>query len=131
MRSGRATPLSKECSAPTRENFPQTRKFPPQYPSSGVRGASAAAGSHCHDTCISALERMSRRTGYRIMELPPGSSNLEADGVEVGRYDSAYHAMEDMRRECIRSDSPPPNWYLLAPNEQVLLNPIDLLEMLA
>lgn len=91
----------------------------------------ADLGRSCHDACIGGLERMSKRTSYRILELPPGSHDLKADGIEVGRYDSAYHAMEDMRRECFRSESPPPNWYLLAPNEQVLLNPIDLLDMLS
>lgn len=63
---------------------------------------------------------------YRILEVPSDSSDVEADGVEIGQYQSAYQAMEDMKREFLRSKSSPRNWYLVGPNRQILLSPMDM-----
>ena len=66
---------------------------------------------------------------YRIFEAPADCSDIEADGVEIGQYDSAFAAMEDMQREFLRRKNDPLNWYLLAPNKQVLLSPLDLYDI--
>jgi hypothetical protein len=81
----------------------------------------------CHDSCTRREAVTSISIGYRILELPLDSDNFETDGVEIGRYDCAYRAMEEMKREFFRRAADAPNWYLIAPNQQVLLSPDDLL----
>lgn len=63
---------------------------------------------------------------YRILELPDGSFDVETDGVEVAQYQSAYDALEDMKREFRRSKGNPSNWYLVSPDKEILLSPLDL-----
>ena len=55
--------------------------------------------------------------------------DVETTGVEVGKYQSAYKALAVMTREFRRSKANPPNWYLLAPNKEILLRPFDLYDV--
>jgi hypothetical protein len=67
---------------------------------------------------------------YRIVEFAPSASGALNKTVEIGSYDSAYHAVEAMRRAFLGSASAaPPNWYLVNSIGQVLAGPDDILDM--
>lgn len=67
---------------------------------------------------------------YRIVEVAQGASGALKKSVEIGSYDSAYHAMAAMRRAFFkRASAAPPNWYLVNSIGQVLAGPDDILDM--
>jgi hypothetical protein len=68
---------------------------------------------------------------YRIVEVAQGATgSLKKKAVEIGSYDSAYHAVEAMRRAFLgRPSAGPPNWYLVNSIGQVLAGPDDILDM--
>lgn len=67
---------------------------------------------------------------YRIVEVEQGATGALNKAVEIGSYDSAYHAVEAMRRAFMgRPSAGPPNWYLVNSIGQVLAGPDDILDM--
>lgn len=67
---------------------------------------------------------------YRIVEVAQSATGSLRKTVEIGSYDSAYHAMAAMRRAFFgRPDAAPPNWYLVSSTGQVLAGPEDILDM--
>lgn len=69
------------------------------------------------------------RLGYRILQLPTDSHDIARDGVEVGRFYDVGRAMEAMKREYRRHNAEAQSWYLIAPNQQILMGPDDFVEM--
>lgn len=69
--------------------------------------------------------------GYRIIETTRQAKDPTKDGVQIAEFDSAYRAMEEMRRAFIKGDSRPPPWYLVDPSGQVLLGPEDIVDVAA
>ncbi len=67
---------------------------------------------------------------YRIVEFAQSAPGARNKAVEIGSYDSAYHAVEAMRRAFLgRTHTAPPNWYLVNSIGQVLAGPDDILDM--
>ena len=67
---------------------------------------------------------------YRIVEVAQSASGALNKTVEIGSYDSAYHAVAVMRRAFLgRANAAPPNWYLVNSIGQVLAGPDDILDM--
>ncbi|ACY14340.1 hypothetical protein [Haliangium ochraceum] len=69
---------------------------------------------------------------YRIVEV--AHDEIEAlnskKAVEIGNYESAYHAVEAMRRAFIGSrEAARPNWYLVNSIGQILAGPDDIADM--
>jgi hypothetical protein len=65
--------------------------------------------------------------GYRIMEMARGSHQTLDGAVEVGVYDSAYHAMNAMKR-AFQEQGKALHWYLVDSSGQVLAYPEDVYE---
>jgi hypothetical protein len=66
---------------------------------------------------------------YRIVEVAQSATGSLNKTVEIGSYDSAYHAMAAMRRAFFgRANHAPPNWYLVNSIGQVLAGPDDILD---
>lgn len=55
---------------------------------------------------------------YRIMEIAQRTCDSLDNAVEVACYDSAYSAMEHMRRAFVTRGDVPPPWYLIDLHEQ-------------
>lgn len=66
---------------------------------------------------------------YRIVEEKPEKSN--ALGNVIGEFDSAYRAVEFMKRYTLSTLRKKHRLYLLAPDDRVLVGPDDLLALLA
>jgi hypothetical protein len=68
---------------------------------------------------------------YRIVEVAQSVPGAAEKAVEIGSYDSAYHAVEAMRRAFLdrAHSAPPPNWYLVNSIGQILAGPDDILDM--
>lgn len=68
---------------------------------------------------------------YRIVEVEQGTPGAASKAVEIGSYDSAYHAVAAMKRAFLlgRTDTAPPNWYLINSVGQILAGPDDILDM--
>ena len=66
---------------------------------------------------------------YRIVELERQSAESLDGATLIGKYDSAYRAMEEMKRAFLRcKDNQPPNWYLLDYLGHILAGPEDVIE---
>lgn len=65
--------------------------------------------------------------GYRIIEMARRAAYSPDDAVEVGVYDSAYHAMEAMKR-AFKEQGKSLCWYLVDASGQVLAYPEDVYE---
>ena len=66
---------------------------------------------------------------YRIVEFGPRMDSRQST-IEIGAYDSAYHAMRVMKDEFGRRNATPLNWYLLDPRGQILARPDDVIDAL-
>jgi hypothetical protein len=67
---------------------------------------------------------------YRIVEVAQSATGGNNKTVEIGSFDSAYHAVAAMRRAFFgRANAAPPNWYLVNSIGQVLAGPDDILDM--
>jgi mannose/cellobiose epimerase-like protein (N-acyl-D-glucosamine 2-epimerase family) len=64
--------------------------------------------------------------GYRIIEMSRRSNHSVDGAVEVGVYDSAYHAMSAMKRAF--QEQGKLHWYLVDSSGQVLAYPEDVYE---
>lgn len=64
---------------------------------------------------------------YRIMEVEQRAQDSLDGAVEIGAFDSAYHALEVMKQAQLgRKDRMPPNWYLVDWCGQILAGPEDV-----
>lgn len=69
---------------------------------------------------------------YRIVEVEQHVAEAfnSAKAVEIGNYESAYHAVDVMRRAFLGSTATaPPNWYLVNSTGEILAGPDDILDM--
>jgi hypothetical protein len=65
--------------------------------------------------------------GYRIIEMSRRPNHSLDGAVEVGVYDSAYHAMSAMKR-AFQEQGKVLHWYLVDWSGQVLAYPEDVYE---
>lgn len=66
---------------------------------------------------------------YRLVETVGESPDALEDTIELRRFDSAYHAVAEMRRAFDRGDDRVWRWYLLDDHDRVLFGPDDLIEV--
>jgi hypothetical protein len=66
---------------------------------------------------------------YRIMEVGQRVPDSLDGAVEIGAFDSAYHALEVMKQAQLgHRKGTPPNWYLVDGLGQILAGPDDVIE---
>lgn len=69
--------------------------------------------------------------GYRIMEVISRAPDSLDGATPIGEFDSAYQAVEQMKRAFVERGDRAPPWYLIDPYDQILFGPDDLYDAVA